>query len=272
MAAAPTDRRLVVVILRGALDGLAAVAPYGDPAFAELRGQLAPKSPGQEGGLLDLGGFYGLHPALAGLHADVCGGPVPAGARGGRASPHPQPFRGAGHHGVRRRPAPDQRLAEPRGAGHGADAGRAPRRSRSASPCRCCCAARRRSAPTRRTASSSRSPTSTPGCWRCTRSDPVTGPGDPRRPARARLHRRPARGASRQARTAIAFATLAAAAGRLLAAAGRAAHRGHGDRRLGHACRAGAAAGVPAETARRRARRAARRAWARPGARRRCWS
>ncbi len=69
LSAAPTDRRLVVVILRGALDGLAAVAPYGDPALAGLRGELTPAAPGQEGGLLDLGGYFGLHPALAGLHA-----------------------------------------------------------------------------------------------------------------------------------------------------------------------------------------------------------
>lgn len=71
MAAAPTDRRFVVVLLRGALDGLAAVTPYGDPAFAALRGEARPGGgdglPG--GGLLDLGGFYGLHPALSGLHA-----------------------------------------------------------------------------------------------------------------------------------------------------------------------------------------------------------
>ena len=66
MAAAPTDRRFVVVLLRGALDGLAAVTPYGDPAFAALRGEARP---GGDGGLLDLGGFYGLHPALSGLHA-----------------------------------------------------------------------------------------------------------------------------------------------------------------------------------------------------------
>ena len=64
MAAAPTDRRFVVVLLRGALDGLAAVAPYGDPSFAALRGALSPA----DGALLDLGGFYGLHPALTGLH------------------------------------------------------------------------------------------------------------------------------------------------------------------------------------------------------------
>jgi uncharacterized protein (DUF1501 family) len=69
MAAAPTDRRLVVVILRGALDGMAAVVPYGDPDLAAWRGELLPPGPGQADGLLDLGGFFGLHPALAGMHA-----------------------------------------------------------------------------------------------------------------------------------------------------------------------------------------------------------
>ena len=68
LASAPTDRRFVVVILRGALDGMSAVQPYGDPALAGLRGPLLLGQPGAEGGLLDLGGFYGLHPALAGLH------------------------------------------------------------------------------------------------------------------------------------------------------------------------------------------------------------
>jgi uncharacterized protein (DUF1501 family) len=68
MASAPTDKRLVVIILRGALDGMAAVVPYGDRALAGLRGELLPPGPGQANGLLDLGGFYGLHPALTGLH------------------------------------------------------------------------------------------------------------------------------------------------------------------------------------------------------------
>jgi uncharacterized protein (DUF1501 family) len=66
---APGERRLVVVLLRGALDGLAAVPPYGDPALAGLRGALAPTEPGREGGVLDLGGHFGLHPRLANLHA-----------------------------------------------------------------------------------------------------------------------------------------------------------------------------------------------------------
>lgn len=68
LAAAPTNQRLVVVLLRGALDGLAAVQPYGDPALRDLRPGLALGEPGTEGGVLDLGGRFGLHPALAGLY------------------------------------------------------------------------------------------------------------------------------------------------------------------------------------------------------------
>jgi uncharacterized protein (DUF1501 family) len=68
LAAAPTERRLVVVILRGALDGLAAVPPYGDPTLATWRAKLVPPPVGQPNGMLDLGGFYGLHPSLAGMH------------------------------------------------------------------------------------------------------------------------------------------------------------------------------------------------------------
>lgn len=61
------DPRLVVVILRGALDGMAAVTPYGDPSLTALRRDLLPPEPGRDGGLLDLGGFFGLHPSLSGM-------------------------------------------------------------------------------------------------------------------------------------------------------------------------------------------------------------
>ncbi len=63
------DQRIIIVILRGALDGLAAVAPYGDRDYATARGGLAFAPPGNDEGLIDLDGFYGLNPALAPLQA-----------------------------------------------------------------------------------------------------------------------------------------------------------------------------------------------------------
>jgi uncharacterized protein (DUF1501 family) len=68
-AEAPGDHRLVVILLRGAVDGLHVVQPYGDPGLGELRAPLLLPEPGQEGGLLDLGGHFGLHPGFANLHA-----------------------------------------------------------------------------------------------------------------------------------------------------------------------------------------------------------
>lgn len=65
--AAPTENRLAIVILRGGLDGLHAVPPYGDPRYRTLRPSIAVPSPGQEDGALDLNGTFGLHPALAPL-------------------------------------------------------------------------------------------------------------------------------------------------------------------------------------------------------------
>ena len=64
MAAAPWDTRLVVIILRGAMDGLDVIQPYGDPALAGLRPNLPV---GEAGNALDLNGFYGLNPEFAGL-------------------------------------------------------------------------------------------------------------------------------------------------------------------------------------------------------------
>lgn len=60
LAQAPWDARLVVIILRGGMDGLDAVRPVGDPEFAASRPRL-----GQEGGgALDLDGYFAAHPAL----------------------------------------------------------------------------------------------------------------------------------------------------------------------------------------------------------------
>src|SRR5271168_4699266 len=60
--------RLVVVVLRGALDGLAAVPPYADPAYAGLHRELAIFAPGVADGALALDGSFGLHPSLGFLH------------------------------------------------------------------------------------------------------------------------------------------------------------------------------------------------------------
>lgn len=62
--------RLVVVILRGGMDGLGAVAATGDPDFAAARGPLA-----QFGApALALDTMFALHPRLAQLHALYAGG------------------------------------------------------------------------------------------------------------------------------------------------------------------------------------------------------
>lgn len=56
--------RFVLIIMRGALDGLATVAPYGDRNYAGLREEFALRAPGEAGGALPLNGFFGLHPSL----------------------------------------------------------------------------------------------------------------------------------------------------------------------------------------------------------------
>ena len=61
-AAAPGENRLVVLILRGAMDGLDVVRPVGDPAFAGYR-NLTLKA----GEALPLTGIYAAHPDLAPL-------------------------------------------------------------------------------------------------------------------------------------------------------------------------------------------------------------
>lgn len=66
-AHAATEKRLVVVVLRGALDGLAAVPPYADRDYAQARGSLALPAPGTADGPIDLDGRFALHPALAPL-------------------------------------------------------------------------------------------------------------------------------------------------------------------------------------------------------------
>ncbi|MGE8321026.1 MAG: DUF1501 domain-containing protein [Comamonas sp.] len=63
-AAAATERRFVFIIQRGAADGLHTVVPYGDPAYAALRRELAV----DPAAALKLDGLFALHPALVQLH------------------------------------------------------------------------------------------------------------------------------------------------------------------------------------------------------------
>ncbi len=62
-AADGRDPRLVVVILRGALDGLATVAPIGDPDYAGLHGSIALTTGGPHPATM-LDSFFALHPAM----------------------------------------------------------------------------------------------------------------------------------------------------------------------------------------------------------------
>ena len=62
-AATGGDPRLIVVILRGALDGLATVAPIGDPDYLGLHGAIALTSGGPHPAVM-LDSFFGLHPSM----------------------------------------------------------------------------------------------------------------------------------------------------------------------------------------------------------------
>ncbi|HWJ93956.1 MAG TPA: hypothetical protein VNT33_04485, partial [Telluria sp.] len=63
----PTKKKLIVVMLRGAVDGLNVVAPVGDENYLRLRPTIGLGAPGTANGALDLDGYFGLHPALASL-------------------------------------------------------------------------------------------------------------------------------------------------------------------------------------------------------------
>ncbi len=80
-------KRLVVVFMRGAVDGLNVVVPHGEPNYYDARPTLAIAGAGGDGAALDLDGFFGLHPALAALmpqwrdgtlaFVHACGSPDP---------------------------------------------------------------------------------------------------------------------------------------------------------------------------------------------------
>jgi X-X-X-Leu-X-X-Gly heptad repeat protein len=59
-------KKLIVIFLRGGIDGLNVVVPYGDPNYYSLRPTIAVQPPGKDAGALDLDGHFGLNP---GMHA-----------------------------------------------------------------------------------------------------------------------------------------------------------------------------------------------------------
>lgn len=84
--AAAGQKKLVVVICRGGMDGLSVAPPVGDADYAALRGQIAL---GAEA--LPLDGTFALHPALASTHALAKAGQariIPAVATPDRARSH----------------------------------------------------------------------------------------------------------------------------------------------------------------------------------------
>ena len=80
-------KRLIVVLLRGAVDGLSIVVPRFEPAYYDARPTIA-LDRNASGGLLDLDGRFGLHPSLGGIHplwkdgklafVHACGSPDPS--------------------------------------------------------------------------------------------------------------------------------------------------------------------------------------------------
>ncbi|MEH2394920.1 MAG: DUF1501 domain-containing protein [Nostoc sp.] len=80
-------KRLIVIFLRGAVDGLNILVPYLETAYYQARPQIAIPQPGKEGGVIDLDGRFGLHPALASVipfwqqnslaFVHACGSPDP---------------------------------------------------------------------------------------------------------------------------------------------------------------------------------------------------
>jgi uncharacterized protein (DUF1501 family) len=63
----PTNRRLIVILMRGAVDGLSLVTPYREQNYYQARSNIALSPPGQTDGLIDLDGFFGLNPSLSPL-------------------------------------------------------------------------------------------------------------------------------------------------------------------------------------------------------------
>jgi len=84
-------KKLIVVICRGAMDGLSVSPPIGDPNYAALRGRIAIAPFDAPDGALKLDSTFGLHPALKSVHRLALAGQAriaPAVATPDRARSH----------------------------------------------------------------------------------------------------------------------------------------------------------------------------------------
>jgi len=80
-------KKLIVLFQRGAVDGLSVVVPYGDGRYYDARPTIAIPSGGNPDSVLDLNGYFGLHPALESIlplwknktlgFVHACGSPDP---------------------------------------------------------------------------------------------------------------------------------------------------------------------------------------------------
>lgn len=66
-APSPSPKRLIVVLLRGAIDGLSVVVPYAEEAYYAGRKTIAVPRPGETNGAIALTDGFGLSPALESL-------------------------------------------------------------------------------------------------------------------------------------------------------------------------------------------------------------
>jgi uncharacterized protein (DUF1501 family) len=86
-----SKKKLVVIICRGAMDGLSVSPPIGDANYAALRGRIAIAGFGAQDGALQLDSTFGLHPALKSVHTLALAGQAriaPAVATPDRARSH----------------------------------------------------------------------------------------------------------------------------------------------------------------------------------------
>ncbi|MGI0481787.1 DUF1501 domain-containing protein [Geminocystis sp. CENA526] len=62
-----SSKKLIVVFLRGGVDGLSVIVPHQEDEYYDYRPSIALAEPNEKNGVLDLDGYFGLHPALKDL-------------------------------------------------------------------------------------------------------------------------------------------------------------------------------------------------------------